>query len=93
MRVPPILEAEPDAQWKLLGYEVEDSVFFNGGLGMGWIEEYQSERRKLWADRLNQYYLFSSQEDAVEYAAWHSKLNPGVGRLLVFGLYLIQEIP
>jgi len=92
--VPPTIDnREPDRSWTLLGYDVEDNPFFSGGLGMSWIEEYEEERRKLWGYRLNQYYLFSRQDDAIEYAGWHVTVNPGIGTLLVFGLYLIQEFP
>jgi hypothetical protein len=59
---------------------------------MTWVEEYQRERRELWGPRLNQYHLFSNQEDALEYATYHIKINSGIGTLLVFGLYLIQEV-
>lgn len=93
IRVPLSEEIEPDQQWTLLGYDVEDSVFFNRGLGTSWTEEYETERRKLWGTRLNQYHLFSRQEDALEYASWHTAVDPGLDTLLVFGLYLIQEIP
>jgi len=93
VRIFPIDESEPDSQWKCLGYDVEDSSFFNIGLGTSWIEEYEAERRTLWGHRLNEYYLFSNQDDAVEYAEWHFKRNSSARNLVVFGLYLIQEIP
>ena len=91
-RVPPVENLEPEQIWTLLGYDVEDSLSFTGGLGMTWVEEYQRERRELWGPRLNQYHLFSNQEDALEYATYHIKINSGIGTLLVFGLYLIQEV-
>lgn len=92
---PPIEAQEFDSQWTLLGYDIEDASFFNGGIGgVNWIEEYQAERRRLWGNRLNRYYLFPSQQDAIEYADWHTAQTKGSdGRLLVFGLYLIQEFP
>ncbi len=93
IKILPIEDREPDSQWKCLGYDVEDGIFCTDGLSRIWIEEYEIPRKALWGHRLNEYYLFSKQDDAVEYAEYHFKLSPGAGTQVVFGLYLIQEIP
>lgn len=93
IRILPIEDEKPKSQWKLLGYDVEDGIFFVDGLSRSWIEEYETPRKALWGHRLNEYYLFSKQDDAVEYAEYHFKFSSGAGPQVVFGLYLIQEIP
>jgi hypothetical protein len=92
--VPVYLDLEPSSAWVLLGYDVVLGWQFGRGLGYPWIEPYETERKKLWGNQLNQHYLFSDQASALDYANYHASLDRGLGQpLIVVGIYQIEKRP
>lgn len=64
---PPLSPNEPPTGWELLGYDVADEYMLSGLTNCGYSEHEKPSLEKTWANRLNEFGLLTTLEDATEF--------------------------
>lgn len=91
---PDLPETVPSArklEWPFLGYDVSDEALISGLSNCGFEPGEKERLDPKWGKLLNEYHLFTSLPEAIEFASVTDERVPEHSPFLVYGLYRIPE--
>jgi hypothetical protein len=87
----PIEWPEDSQSWSLLGYDISDFVCLSGLTNCGYRDEESQQLKAAWADKLNQYHLFTDVQAAFAFKDMTDQRVREHSPFSVYGLYLIEK--
>lgn len=81
---------EPDHAYESLGYDVACEMHYSGLTNFGWSESELQQLRSEYGSKVNQWHLFSHQEDAKRFAAVCDQLVEEHSPFFVFHISLVH---
>jgi hypothetical protein len=84
---PPLSPNEPPKGWEFLGYDIADEYMLSGLTNCGYSEDEKSSLKQKWSNRLNEFGLLTTLEDASEFKKITDQRVPEHSPFFIYSLF------
>ncbi len=89
-----VLPVIPDligSDWQFLGYDVAELTLLSSLMNMGYRIDEKGNAEEKFAEKLNQYHLFTQEKVAQEFTRWSNSRDKGHGPFYIYGLHRVKS--